>query len=403
MSHRFIQYKFSSSQNIIYYTSIFMLVLAFSSIPTPFYHMYQTQFLFSTFTLTIIFSVYALSLLITLVVVGAISDNIGRKPIILISLILILLADGLFYLADSVIFLILARSVQGIGTALATSTLCSAIIDVNKPLGSRINSFAPMAGMAVGMLISCTVVTYSRYPLKTTFLIVGLILCVSLVTLIFTTETVNKNKITLQVFKPSLRMPASSRQRFTLISSINISLWMLSGFYLSLMPSLLTAAFGDINIWVSGSAFLFLTIFASITIIFIKKIQYDGLMKVGILLLVVGIVFLLFGVNTNRVALLFVGSALAGIGFGICFMKEMEVLLMGVDGTVKSRVLSVFYIESYLAFCLPVLVISFALNMYETSLTTATNVYGIAILCLLGVSVSKNYSCANAITIQNSQ
>ncbi|USR63138.1 MFS transporter [Providencia stuartii] len=363
--------------------------------------MYQTKFSFSTFTLTIIFSVYALSLLTTLVVIGAISDYIGRKPIILISLVLILLADGLFYSADSIITLILARAVQGVGTALATSTLCSAVIDVNKQLGSRINSFAPMAGMAIGMLISCAGVTYSSAPLKTTFVIVGIVLCISLLVLPFTTESVNKQKITVQVFKPSLTMPASSRKRFVLISPINISLWMLSGFYLSLMPSLLTAAFGDINIWVSGSAFLFLTIFASITIMFINKIQYDGLMKVGILLLFMGITLLLFGVNTNRVVLLFVGSALAGSGFGICFMKEMGVLLTGVDESVKSRILSVFYIESYLAFCLPVLVTSFALNIYGATLVTATNIYGITILCLLGIAVSKNYSCTNVILIHS--
>lgn len=401
MSHRFLQYKFSSGQNMVYLTFVFMLILAFSSIPTPLYHLYQAQLSFSTFTLTIIFSAYALSLLATLIVVGAISDYIGRKPIILISLILILLADALFYLADSVIMLILARTVQGVGTALATSTLCSAIIDVNKPLGSRINSFSPMAGMAIGMLISCFGVTYSSEPLKTTFVIVGIILCVSLFALRFTTESVNRQKITSKIFKPSLTMPANSRIRFILISPINISLWMLSGFYLSLMPSLLTAAFGDINIWVSGSAFLFLTIFASITIIFINRIQYDGLMKVGILLLFMGVVLLLFGVNISRVVLLFVGSSLAGIGFGICFMKEMAVLLTAVDDTVKSRVLSVFYIESYLAFCIPVLVTSFALNQYGVSLVTATNIYGIAIVCLLGMAVSKNYNCGNVVAVQS--
>lgn len=401
MSHRFLQYKFSSGQNMVYLTSVFMLILAFSSIPTPLYHLYQAQLSFSTFTLTIIFSAYALSLLATLIVMGAISDYIGRKPIILISLVLILLADALFYLADSVIMLILARAVQGVGTALATSTLCSAIIDVNKPFGSRINSFSPMAGMAIGMLISCFGVTYSSEPLKTTFVIVGIILCVSLFALRFTTESVNRQKITSKIFKPSLTMPANSRKRFILISPINISLWMLSGFYLSLMPSLLAAAFGDINIWVSGSAFLFLTIFASLTIIFINRIQYDGLMKVGILLLFMGVILLLFGVNISRVVLLFVGSSLAGVGFGICFMKEMAVLLTAVDDTVKSRVLSVFYIESYLAFCIPVLVTSFALNQYGASLVTATNIYGIAILCLLGMAVSKNYNCGNVVAVQS--
>src|SRR5471032_487303 len=55
---------------------------AASSAPTPLYHLYQASWGFSAAILTLIFSVYAFSLLVALLVVGSLSDYLGRRPVI---------------------------------------------------------------------------------------------------------------------------------------------------------------------------------------------------------------------------------------------------------------------------------------------------------------------------------
>jgi MFS family permease len=62
---------------------------------------------------TVIFAVYAFSLLLALVTVDGLSDYVGRRPIIFASLLGNTLAILVFATADSVTALICARLLQG--------------------------------------------------------------------------------------------------------------------------------------------------------------------------------------------------------------------------------------------------------------------------------------------------
>ena len=134
--------------------------LAASSAPTPLYRLYQENMQFSAATLTLIFGVYALSLLMALLTVGSLSDYLGRRPVIFCALILDMLAMGLFLCADSVTWLIAARLLQGFATGMATSVLGAAMLDNDRQQGPLINSISPLVGMACGALgTSCLLYT----------------------------------------------------------------------------------------------------------------------------------------------------------------------------------------------------------------------------------------------------
>lgn len=66
--------------------SIIVSLLAASSAPTPLYAIYQQHWGFSPITITVVFGVYALAVLISLLVVGKISDHVGRRPVLLAAL-----------------------------------------------------------------------------------------------------------------------------------------------------------------------------------------------------------------------------------------------------------------------------------------------------------------------------
>src|SRR5271169_1236888 len=68
--------------------SIIVSFLAASSAPTPLYATYQAKWGFSPITVTIIFGVYAVVFLAALLTVGALSDHVGRRPVILVAVIL---------------------------------------------------------------------------------------------------------------------------------------------------------------------------------------------------------------------------------------------------------------------------------------------------------------------------
>src|ERR1700761_2947077 len=63
-------------------TSILVTLLASSSAPTPLYATYQARWGFSSVMVTVVFGVYAVALLLSLLVLGALSDHVGRRPVL---------------------------------------------------------------------------------------------------------------------------------------------------------------------------------------------------------------------------------------------------------------------------------------------------------------------------------
>src|SRR5215213_4110355 len=61
--------------------ALFVLLLD-GNLPTPLYAVYQEEFGFSGTTLTLIFAVYAIVLIPSLLVFGQLSDRVGRRPVI---------------------------------------------------------------------------------------------------------------------------------------------------------------------------------------------------------------------------------------------------------------------------------------------------------------------------------
>ena len=67
---------------------LFLMLFFASAAASPLYPVYQARFGFSAATLTAVFAVYVLVLLVTLLFLGSVSDYLGRLPVILTALVL---------------------------------------------------------------------------------------------------------------------------------------------------------------------------------------------------------------------------------------------------------------------------------------------------------------------------
>jgi MFS family permease len=104
---------------------LFLLFFA-AGAPSPLYGLYRAQLRFSATTLTAVFAIYALVLLLTLLVFGSVSDYLGRRRVILAALVVTAGACGVFLAAHSVGLLFAARALQGVGVGAATGALGAA-------------------------------------------------------------------------------------------------------------------------------------------------------------------------------------------------------------------------------------------------------------------------------------
>src|SRR5436309_5583507 len=99
--------------------SIIGLALFTSGTPSPLYQTYRALWGFSSVVLTLVYATYAFGVLASLLLAGAISDRVGRRPVLIVALAALMLTTVVFMAADSVAWLFVARAIQGVATGLA--------------------------------------------------------------------------------------------------------------------------------------------------------------------------------------------------------------------------------------------------------------------------------------------
>jgi hypothetical protein len=333
--------------------------------------------------LTLIFAVYALSLLATLLVFGSLSDYLGRRPVILVGLLLEIVSMLMFMAASDVGWLIVARVVQGVATGIATRALGAAMLDTDAQQGPLLNSITPMFGMALGALGTSALVQYAPLPLGLAYGLLLAAFVAAAVYLLRVAETVTPQPGVLKTLRPRIAVPLQARATLWRVLPADIAAWALGGFFLSLTPSLLTAATGSTSVLNGGFAVAALTLSGAVSIFNLRTRAPRLALQVGCTFLVVGVSVLLAAVNLGWLWLFFSGAVVAGIGFGASFLGAMRLLLPLAHAHERGALMAAFLALSYLAFCVPALVAGVSIK--TAGLVTTTNVYG-GVVVLLAVS-----------------
>jgi predicted MFS family arabinose efflux permease len=373
----------SHRASLVFLAITLLTFLAASSAPTPLYHLYQEGLHFSAGMLTLIFGVYALSLLAALLTVGSLSDHLGRKPVIFTALVLNMLAMLLFINADSVGWLIAARTLQGFATGMATAVLGAALLDTDRQQGPLVNSVAPLLGMACGAMGSSLLVEFAPLP---TQLIYWTLLALMLVQAVYVwrlPETVSRIPGALASLRPTLHVPPQARRALWLSLPVDVAVWAMGGFYLSLAPSLVRAATGSTSNLIGGGLVAVLTLSGALMIFTLRNRPANKVLRLGACLLAIGVALILAAVHSASLPLFFIATLIAGSGFGAGFLGALRSVVPLALPHERAGLMSAFYVLSYLAFCLPSLLAGNLIRSF--GLIVTTDGYG-AVLILLSLS-----------------
>ncbi|SCW87316.1 MULTISPECIES: MFS transporter [unclassified Pseudomonas] len=370
----------STRASLIFLALALLGFLAASSAPTPLYHLYQEQLQFSPAVLTMIFGVYAFSLLAALLTVGSLSDYLGRKPVIFVALLLNILAMLLFISADSVAWLISARLIQGFATGMATSVLGAALLDFDRRQGPLITSVAPLLGMACGALGCGLLAEFAPLPLQLTYwLLLGLFLAQA-VYLWRLKESVSPQTGAWQSLRPTLHVPPQARRALWRVLPLDLAAWAVGGFYLSLAPSLVRAATGSTSNLIGGALVAVLTLSGASAIYLLRNQEADTMLRPSASLLVIGLALVLVAVHGASLPLFFVGTLVTGGGFGAGFLGALRSIMPLALPHERAGLMSAFYVLSYLAFSLPSLLAGNLTRVF--GLIPTTDGYGAVLIVL---------------------
>ncbi len=358
-----------------------MLFTAAASAPSPLYVVYQQEWGFSAVTLTIVFAVYVVGLLASLLVLGALSDHVGRRPVLALAITLEALALVLFMTAGDVTLLLLARVIQGIATGAAMTTLGATLVDLNPPhapgRAGVVNSSAPTTGLALGAIGCGALVQFAPAPTRLVYalLLGGAVLAAGVVAAL--PETSARRPGGLASLTPRLGVPARLRPAFYALIPIIVASWALGGLYLSLGPSVAASLFGLHSHLIGGLVVTLLCGTGAVTALALRGWPAARLLSAGAVLLTAGIAITLAGLTGHTVALGAAGTVVAGVGFGAAFLGSFGTLARLAAPAERGELFAVAYVIAYLAFSLPAVIAGVAST--SLGLRTTAMAYGLAV------------------------
>lgn len=360
--------------------------LAASSAPSPLYAVYREAWGFSAFTLTVVFASYALALLAGLLVFGALSDFLGRRPVVAAAIVLEAGSLLLFAHAHSVDSLLAARLLQGLATGIATSAVSAALIDIDQAKGALVNSVGPMLGMGIGALGASLLLQFAPAPTQLVYFLLLAVFGLQLAGVCFMPETVASRAGAWRSLRPRIAIPAQARATMWKVLPVNTAQWALGGFYLSLGPSLarvITASHAPVT---GGAAIAALVFPSAVAILAVRGRSPRFALLGGAAALGLGLAISLAGVAAMSGSLFFLGTAVAGLGFGASFNGSLRSLVTLAAPQQRGELMAGFFTFSYIAFAVPAILAGLAVGHFGLAATGFG--FGLVLLVLVGLALA---------------
>jgi hypothetical protein len=367
--------------------SLVVSLLAASAAPTPLYAIYQRMWGFTPITITIVFGVYAVAVLVTLLTLGRLSDSIGRRPVLLAALGVQILSMVVYATAGGVGELMGARIIQGLATGAALGAIGAGMLDVDRERGALANALAPGLGSGSGALISALFVQFLPAPTHLIYYALIGVFAAQAIGVALLRETVTPVPVTRAVFVPEVRLPRAVRGPVLAAAPVLFAAWALAGLYAALGPSIVQALTGSGSVVLGASSVTVLTVTAVSSVYLLRNVPARSVLVWGIAGLVGGVAITLIALGAGSVALFFVGTAVSGVGFGAGFQGGIRSVVPLAAPHERAGVLSLLFVISYLGMGIPAVAAGFGATD-GLGLLGAARVYGIALIVLAGLALA---------------
>ena len=387
--------RLAGTPALVLLASLIVSLLAASGAPTPLYDIYQQRWGFSPVTTTVVFGVYALAVLASLLTLGRLSDYTGRRPVLLAALAVQAASLVVFATAGGVGALVIARVVQGLATGAALGAIGAAMLDIDRERGALANAMAPGLGTGGGALLSALFVQFLPAPTHLVYLALIAVIAVQAAGVALLRETVTAGRVPASALVPEVRLPRAARGPVLAAAPVLFAVWALAGLYGALGPSLVRALTGSPSVVLGGMSLTVLTAPAVTAVYLLRKAPARAVMLTGIAALVAGVAITLVALGTGSAWLFFAGTAVSGIGFGSGFQGGIRTVVPAAAPHERAGVLSLLFTVSYLGMGVPAVAAGF-LAVHGAGLTGAARDYGAALIVLAALALAALFRTRHA-------
>jgi MFS family permease len=324
--------------------------------PSPLYHAYSVMWHFSPLTLTLIYATYAFGVLTSLLLFGSVSDDVGRRPVLLVALGTLMAATVLFIVAESAAWLFVARGIQGLATGAALSAASASLLDLHPrrdPAGVGLtNATAAVGGLGLGALVSSALVRIGWEPRVLPYAVLfGLLAIVFAGAYVMPEPVHDRSRFRLRVERP--RIPATVRRPFLLAALAVLSSWSIGALFFSLGPQLALHLFHSTDVLVSTVGIVALAGSAAVAQLLTARTAPWVATSLGSVALAAGMVLIVLAAATDSSAAYLVGSIVGGAGFGAAFLGGLRALVAVIPPEHRAAVMAAFYVAAYASLSVP--------------------------------------------------
>ncbi|MEF2977398.1 MFS transporter [Subtercola sp. YIM 133946] len=328
--------------------------------PTSLLVLFEKQWGFPSWVLTVAFAAYAIGLLASLLVVGSLSDHLGRRPVLIGALAVELVAMLMFVFATDITWVIIARVVQGIATGAATSAFTASVVELApakfKRLGSVIGGTAPAGGLGLGALLAGLAVQFTANPDVVVFVTLSVIVAVGLLVAVFSRETVSRRAGAARSLIPRVAVPAAARSEFVAALPVHTAAWMLAGLFLGLVPTIIRDLFHIDSGVVNGITVFLEPGAAAVAGFLFLRVDARRTTIVGSVAVFAGAVVIVAGIAVGSLPVLWVGALIGGVGFGASFSGALRSIGPLAKPHERAGLFAGVYLVAYLAFGVSVII-----------------------------------------------
>lgn len=348
-----------------------------STAPSPLYGIYQAELHFSSTTLTSLFAVYAVGVLLALAVLGRLSDRLDDRRWVIVPALCVVAAGSLvFAFADDLAGLFWGRFLAGIGTGALTGSANAALVGFDaqdrKKQAAVLATVSFTLGAALGPVLSSVAIGFGFHPTTSPFVLNA---CLALLTALGLGRVrwhhqngQVRSSGQRPVEKPHLNQQMRGRWwAFSRVSCVLVVAWSVGSVFVALGPTMVISTLSQVSSGSHASAGLLVTAFqamAGITQFFCRRIHAELAMKAGGTLLCGAWLGCLAALYLHQPAMFVVFSVLAGVGYGATFVGAMGIFTTLAPSAHRAALGSLFYLAGYLGSAIGIIVMGVAVDAF---------------------------------------
>ena len=328
--------------------------------PIPLFNTYRAEDGFTNSDISLAVGAYGLSILAALLVLGRLSNHLGRRPTSIASLGLILLGCLALLNVHDIGTLLAGRVLIGLGAGLASSNVTAYIVDAApaRPtwLASVASSQTPLLGLAVGAIASGALVQFGPSPRHLIYLVAASVLVLCAVLISISPETVTPTPGVWRSLRPSVRVPARVRHLLPVAAAVFVATFATGAFYQAFVPALVEEQLHTRSPLVLGLVFAAYMASSVLGAPLGGRFTPAAAQRLGMIAFLAGMVGVVTAIATGTLALFIGATIVAGASQGIAISAAIRGLLHGSTQADRAPIFSVIYLICYSAAAFPSLI-----------------------------------------------